>query len=74
MEVFKEGRLPLADALEALEVMIRPTPPPPPPAATSSRSSGGISDGGGVSAEARCCAICEERPRQVRFACGHCIA
>eukprot|EP00966_Prymnesium_polylepis_P104337 2416521-Prymnesium_polylepis.2 len=73
MEHFKEDCMPLTDALEALEAMVKPTLPPPPPAATSSRSSGGLSDGG-VSAEARCCAICEERPRQVRFACGHCVA
>ena len=52
--------MPLPDVLARLEAMVV--------AATASSS-----EAEAVAAEARVCIICEEAPREVRFACGHAL-
>ena len=54
-----EHRMPLPDVLARLEAMVV--------AATASSSEAE------VEVEARVCIICEEAPREVRFACGHAL-
>ena len=56
-EHWAEDRMPLPDVLARLEAMVV--------AATVSSSS--------AAEEARVCIICEEAPREVRFACGHAL-
>ena len=57
-ELFAEDRMPLPDVLARLEVMVVAA------AASSSEA---------AEEEARVCIICEEAPREVRFACGHAL-
>ena len=56
-----EHRMPLPDVLARLEAMVV--------AATASSSEAKAAE----AAEARVCIICEEAPREVRFACGHAL-
>ena len=56
-EQWEEDRMPLSEVLERLEAMAAATGADAPAAAT----------------EARLCIVCEEAPREVRFACGHAI-
>ena len=56
-ELWEEDRMPLSEVLERLEAMAVATGADTPAVAT----------------EARLCIICEEAPREVRFACGHAI-
>ena len=58
-EEWAEDRMPLPDVLARLEAMVV--------AATAS------SEAEAAEAEARVCIICEETPREVRFACGHAL-
>ena len=58
-EHWAEDRMPLPDVLARLEAMVV--------AATAS------SEAEAAEAEARVCIICEETPREVRFACGHAL-
>ena len=53
--------MPLPDVLARLEAMVV--------AATASS----LETEAAVAAEARVCIICEEAPREVRFACGHAL-
>ena len=55
-----EDRTPLSDVLARLEAMV---------VATSAGSASTVS----MAEEARLCIICEEAPREVRFACGHAL-
>ena len=59
-ERWAEDRMPLPDVLARLEAMVV--------AATASSS-----EAEAEAAEARVCIICEEAPREVRFACGHAL-
>ena len=59
-ELFAEDRMPLPDVLARLEAMVVVA------AASSSEAEA-------VEEEARACIICEEAPREVRFACGHAL-
>ena len=59
-ERWAEERMPLLDVLARLEAMVV--------AATASSS-----EAEAEAAEARVCIICEEAPREVRFACGHAL-
>ena len=59
-EEWAEDRMPLPDVLARLEAMVV--------AATASSS-----EAEAEAAEARVCIICEEAPREVRFACGHAL-
>ena len=59
-ERWAEERMPLPDVLARLEAMVV--------AATASSS-----EAEAEAAEARVCIICEEAPREVRFACGHAL-
>jgi hypothetical protein len=56
-----EDRMPLPDVVARLEAMVV--------AATASS----LEAEAAVAAEARMCIICEEAPREVRFACGHAL-
>jgi hypothetical protein len=60
-EKWAEERMPLPDVLARLEAMVV--------AATASSSEAEAA----VAADARVCIICEEAPREVRFACGHAL-
>ena len=57
-EEYSEDRMPLSEALEKLEEILKTYPAEPPPAQPE---------------VAKDCEICMERPREVRFACGHCV-
>ena len=57
-----EDRMPLPDVLARLEAMVV--------AATVSSSE---AEAAAAAEEARVCIICEEAPREVRFACGHAL-
>ena len=59
-EHWAEDRMPLPDVLARLEAMVV--------AATVSSSE---AEAAAAAEEARVCIICEEAPREVRFACGH---
>ena len=61
-ERWAEERMPLPDVLARLEAMVV--------AATASSSEAEVAE---AEAEARVCIICEEAPREVRFACGHAL-
>eukprot|EP00964_Phaeocystis_antarctica_P098395 scaffold64412_cov59-Phaeocystis_antarctica.AAC.2 len=54
-ELWEEDRMPLSEVLERLEAM----------------AVAAGADAPAVATEARLCIICEEAPREVRFACGH---
>eukprot|EP00966_Prymnesium_polylepis_P085253 1973830-Prymnesium_polylepis.1 len=72
---FKEERMPLSEALSELEAIAYAAPPevsPPPPSADASAGSGGAASA--LPDEGRSCTICLDRSREVRFACGHCVA
>ena len=60
-ELWAEDRMPLPDVLARLEAMVV--------AATASS----LEAEAAVAADARVCIICEEAPREVRFACGHAL-
>ena len=60
-EMWAEDRMPLPDVLARLEAMVV--------AATASS----LEAEAAMAAEARMCIICEEAPREVRFACGHAL-
>jgi len=60
-EHWAEDRMPLPDVLARLEAMVV--------AATASS----LEAEAAMAAEARMCIICEEAPREVRFACGHAL-
>ena len=60
-ELWAEDRMPLPDVLARLEAMVV--------AATASS----LEAEAAMAAEARMCIICEEAPREVRFACGHAL-
>jgi len=71
-EKWAEDRMPLPDVLARLEAMVV--------AATAASASAGSSSSSSAAAEAaaaeeeaRVCIICEEAPREVRFACGHAL-
>ena len=57
-----DDRMPLPDVLARLEAMVV--------AATVSSSE---AEAAAMAEEARVCIICEEAPREVRFACGHAL-
>ena len=57
--------MPLPDVLARLEAMVV--------AATVSSSEAAAAEAAAAGEEARVCIICEEAPREVRFACGHAI-
>ena len=61
-ERWAEDRMPLPDVLARLEAMVV--------AATVSSSE---AEAAAAAEEARVCIICEEAPREVRFACGHAL-
>ena len=54
-ELWEEDRMPLSEVLERLEAMAVAV----------------NADASAAAAEARLCIVCEEAPREVRFACGH---
>ena len=54
-EEWEEDRMPLSEVLERLEAMAVAV----------------NADASAAAAEARLCIVCEEAPREVRFACGH---
>ena len=56
-EEWEEDRMPLSEVLGRLEAMATATG----------------ADTLATAAEARMCIICEEAPREVRFACGHAL-
>jgi len=65
-EHWAEDRMPLPDVLARLEAMVV--------AATVSSSEAEAAAATAAAAEeARVCIICEEAPREVRFACGHAL-
>ena len=65
-EHWAEDRMPLPDVLARLEAMVV--------AATASSSEAEAAVAAEAAAEeARVCIICEEAPREVRFACGHAL-
>jgi len=61
-EKWAEDRMPLPDVLARLEAMVVA-------AAVSSSEAAAAA----MAEEARVCIICEEAPREVRFACGHAL-
>ena len=61
-ERWAEDRMPLPDVLARLEAMVV--------AATVSSAE---AEAAAAAEEARVCIICEEAPREVRFACGHAL-
>ena len=61
-EKWAEDRMPLPDVLARLEAMVV--------AATVSSAE---AEAAAAEEEARVCIICEEAPREVRFACGHAL-
>ena len=61
-ENWAEERMPLPDVLARLEAMVVAAPLSSSEAEAASAAAG---------EEARVCIICEEAPREVRFACGH---
>jgi len=60
-ELWAEERMPMPDVLARLEAMVA--------AATASS----LEAEAAMAADARVCIICEEAPREVRFACGHAL-
>jgi len=67
-EQWAEERMPMPDVLARLEAMVVA-------AAVSSSEAAAVAAAAtvAVSGEARVCIICEEAPREVRFACGHAL-
>jgi hypothetical protein len=61
-EKWAEERMPLPDVLARLEAMVVAA------TALSSEAAAAV-----LAADARVCIICEEAPREVRFACGHAL-
>ena len=58
--------MPLPDVLARLEAMVVA-------AAVSSSEAAAAAEAEAAAEEARVCIICEEAPREVRFACGHAL-
>jgi hypothetical protein len=60
-EKWAEDRMPLPDVLARLEAMV------------VAANASSLKAEAAVAADARVCIICEEAPREVRFACGHAL-
>ena len=66
---YEEDRMPFAEALQKLEALAAAAAAAEEAAAGADAApSGSVGDG-----EERCCIVCEEAPREVRFACGHAL-
>ena len=61
-EQWAEDRMPLPDVLARLEAMV-----------VAAAVSSSEAEAAAAAEEARVCIICEEAPREVRFACGHAL-
>ena len=62
--------MPLPDVLARLEAMVVAATAA---SATAGSSSSSSASSAAAAEEARVCIICEEAPREVRFACGHAL-
>ena len=71
-EKWSEDRMPLPDVLAQLEAMVVAATAASASAGSSSSSSA-VAVAAEAAEEARVCIICEEAPREVRFACGHAL-
>ena len=77
LSAFKEDRTPLPEALSELEAIASAASEAVPPlqgADDTSAAAAAASPASASPEEARSCVICLDKDREVRFACGHCVA